>query len=258
MVKMLFEGKNLANCDFWTKSDPYLILSRPKKGDHEFKKVRKTETIKNNLNPKWKLLYISLSELCDSDLSLPLRLTVFDEDRNSHDDLIGEAESSLQQLINCSVSGGVIVLKLGEKKRGELYIRECEIEDCSNDVMTRKLSQSQASYPERKSSTASMFGHSQPPSHAPSCVDGQYQQPQQQMYSSQHQLPQLPPAQPHYPPMQPQYPTCLPQYDAQQTFPSPAFSHGQPPMQPGSQMYNFPAIPEDPTDTRPQSIWINR
>ena len=39
MVKMLFEGKNLANCDFWTKSDPYLILSRPKKGDHEFKKV---------------------------------------------------------------------------------------------------------------------------------------------------------------------------------------------------------------------------
>ena len=221
--------------------------------------VRKTETIKNNLNPKWKLLYISLSELCDSDLSLPLRLTVFDEDRNSHDDLIGEAESSLQQLINCSVSGGVIVLKLGEKKRGELYIRECEIEDCSNDVMTRKLSQSQASYPERKSSTASMFGHSQPPSHAPSCVDGHFQQPPQQMYSSQHQLPQFPPAQPHYLPMQPQHPTCLPQYDAQQTsYPPPAFSHGQPPLQPGGQMYNFPAIPEDPTDTRPQSIWINR
>merc|ERR1712156_1168891 len=113
------------------------------------------------------------------------------------------AESSLQQLINCSVSGGMIVLKLGEKKRGELYIRECGIEDCSNDVMSRKLSQSQASYPERKSSSASMFGHSQPPSHAPSCVDGQY--------------------------MQPQYPACLPQYDAQQTsYPPPALSQGQP------------------------------
>ena len=45
MVKMLFEGKNLANCDFWTKSDPYLILSRPKKGDHEFKKVNMAEAL---------------------------------------------------------------------------------------------------------------------------------------------------------------------------------------------------------------------
>lgn len=30
MVKILFEGRNLADCDFFTKSDPYLILSRPK------------------------------------------------------------------------------------------------------------------------------------------------------------------------------------------------------------------------------------
>ena len=47
MVKMLFEGKNLANCDFWTKSDPYLILSRPKKGAHEFKKVNMAEAFCN-------------------------------------------------------------------------------------------------------------------------------------------------------------------------------------------------------------------
>ena len=29
-MKILFEGRNLADCDFFTKSDPYLILSRPK------------------------------------------------------------------------------------------------------------------------------------------------------------------------------------------------------------------------------------
>ena len=39
MVKIRFEGKNLANCDFWTKSDPYLILSRPKRGGYDFTKV---------------------------------------------------------------------------------------------------------------------------------------------------------------------------------------------------------------------------
>ena len=40
MVKIRFEGKNLADCDFWTKSDPYLVLSRPaSKGAYDFKKV---------------------------------------------------------------------------------------------------------------------------------------------------------------------------------------------------------------------------
>ena len=42
MVKIRFEGKNLADCDFFTKSDPYLVLSRPaSKGVYEFKQVKK-------------------------------------------------------------------------------------------------------------------------------------------------------------------------------------------------------------------------
>ena len=41
MVKIRFEGKCLANCDFFTKSDPYLILSRPiTKGAYDFKQVK--------------------------------------------------------------------------------------------------------------------------------------------------------------------------------------------------------------------------
>ena len=45
MVKIRFEGKNLANCDFFTKSDPYLILSRPAyKGVYDFKQVNKSKS----------------------------------------------------------------------------------------------------------------------------------------------------------------------------------------------------------------------
>ena len=40
MVKIKFEGKNLANCDFWTKSDPYLQISRPPRAGSGFKKVK--------------------------------------------------------------------------------------------------------------------------------------------------------------------------------------------------------------------------
>ena len=40
MVKILFEGKKLADLDFWTKSDPYLVISRPSsKGEYDFKQV---------------------------------------------------------------------------------------------------------------------------------------------------------------------------------------------------------------------------
>ena len=40
MVKIRFEGKNLADLDFFTKSDPYLVLSRPaSKGSYDFKQV---------------------------------------------------------------------------------------------------------------------------------------------------------------------------------------------------------------------------
>ena len=31
MVRLRFEGRNLEDLDFWTKSDPYLALSRPAK-----------------------------------------------------------------------------------------------------------------------------------------------------------------------------------------------------------------------------------
>ena len=36
--------------------------------------VRKTETVMNNLNPDWKLLYIPLAELCDEDFNMPLKV----------------------------------------------------------------------------------------------------------------------------------------------------------------------------------------
>ena len=36
MVKIRFEGRNLADCDFWTKSDPYLLIKRPPRAGSGF------------------------------------------------------------------------------------------------------------------------------------------------------------------------------------------------------------------------------
>jgi len=276
MVKIRFEGKCLANCDFFTKSDPYLILSRPiTKGAYDFKQVRKTETIKNNLNPSWKLIYISMSELCDKDLSLPIRITVFDYDHNSHDDLIGQTETTLRDLMNHSASGAPLSLKIGEKKRGELLVRQCETEDTSSDILTRKMSMT--NYPQRKGSNASVRGFS-----PPSQVDGpslNYNQPQQ-MYPShmeptpqyQHMYPSHMQPTPQY--QQPQFepiqevhrPHLGNQQPAMSNYQQPHINYQQPPMTstfqnhpppPYQQPSTFQAFPDDPTDQRPQSIWIN-
>jgi len=238
MVKIRFEGKNLANCDFWTKSDPYLILSRPKRGGYDFTKVRKTETIRNNLNPSWKLLYIPLSELCDDDLSMPLKMTVFDEDRNSHDDLIGVAEVTLQQLMNFSVSGTPVILKIGEKKRGEVYVRECDIEDLTTHNLVRKMSAS--SYPERKPSQVSI-----PPQEA---IIPEHQPPQTTFHNIQPHF-----SAPQYHHQQHQYHPQQPQYHPQQ--PQPMYN-GYLPQEHQPPYFQQPQFPEDPTDSRPPSIWL--
>lgn len=87
MVRLSLSGRGLADLDFWTKSDPFLTLSRPNRSGTGLVQLRKTETIMNNLNPDWKLLYIPLAELCDADLNMPLRIDVYDEDKSSrHDD----------------------------------------------------------------------------------------------------------------------------------------------------------------------------
>lgn len=101
MVKLLFQGRNLADLDFWSKSDPYLVLSRLSKSGEKFIKVRKTEIIKNNLNPEWKILYLPLMELCDGDYYMRLKIDVWDFDYNSPDDLIGQAEvQKFRQMLN--------------------------------------------------------------------------------------------------------------------------------------------------------------
>jgi len=73
MVRLKFSGRGLADLDFWTKSDPFLTLSRPNRRKDGLVQIRKTETIMNNLNPDWKLVYVSLSELCDNDFNMILK-----------------------------------------------------------------------------------------------------------------------------------------------------------------------------------------
>ena len=217
------------------------------------------------MNPSWKLIYISMSELCDNDDSLPIRLTVFDKDHNSHDDVIGQTETTLRDLMGHSASGAPLVLKIGDKRRGELYVRQCEAENTQ-----RKISNS--SYPERKASNASLHNFSAPA--PPQCYSQPPQPhlaPPQEVYRPHLTNEQPPMGNSFCPPtMSYQQPQHLPQMNYLQ----PQVNYHQPQMNfqqaqtnyqqmnfqqaPIPQHSTFPSFPEDPTDQRPQSIWINQ
>ena len=215
-----------------------------------YSQVRRTETVWNNLNPSWAVLYIPTTELCDDNFQLPLTIEVFDEDRNSRNDLIGRVELTLSDLQNLANTSSPVILTKGPKNRGQLLVTECQIEAPSSE---RERKESLTAYPpSRRESTYSMLGE-----FAHSRTDLELQ-------ADAHQL--LGQGQEHCPAYQP-----IPQYNY-----NPAYQHvqpppaGLPPYQPaqggpyptpspmGFATFpgNFPpTIPEDPTDTRPSYAW---
>ncbi|KAK1380618.1 GTPase activating protein 1 [Heracleum sosnowskyi] len=82
-------GINLAIRDA-VSSDPYVVLSM---GRQKFK----THVINDNCNPEWN----DELTLSVKDLSLPVKLTVYDKDVFSIDDKMGEAVVDISDYIQC-------------------------------------------------------------------------------------------------------------------------------------------------------------
>jgi len=87
-------GKQLDNKDGWFgKSDPFAVIERSREGN-EWVAVHKTEVIKNNLNPKWKTLRLSMQKLCNGDIHRPIRFLIYDWEKSGMVILHTELEMS--------------------------------------------------------------------------------------------------------------------------------------------------------------------
>jgi len=226
MVRLKLSGRKLADLDFWTKSDPFLTLSRPSRNGNEFVQLRRTETMWNNLNPDWSLLYVPLCELCDEDHNMPLQIAVYDEDKGTRNDLIGTVEVTLNQLMeSCNNESCFPLVRekdgIHKKKtgRGDIIVRECIIEDVGDP-----LRKSSGSYPERKSSAsypAPTFQQqlnsyqARPNFPAPQWSVGTHQQPPGQTPFYPAQTPGYPAQTPGYPAQTPGYPDQTAGYPTQ-------------------------------------------
>jgi len=208
---------------------------------------------------------------------MPLNLEVYDEDRNSRNDFIGSVQLSLGELQRLSESHSPVILKKGPKERGQLLVTECQIEEPSSDLERKG---SIGAYPSsRRQSTYSspgdlatsqvyqqqavapqLLGQGQPchPLHAAPQLLGQghpHHHPGQYQGGpyGDHNVNSFPPGPPFV-------------FPFNQTGPGP-YTPGPYVPFPGTGPYvptpGYPAptafpptIPEDPSDTRPKSIWL--
>ncbi|MBA0743265.1 hypothetical protein Gogos_005969 [Gossypium gossypioides] len=114
-------GVNLAVRDV-VSSDPYVVIRMGKQ-------KLKTRVIKKNVNPEWNDdLTLSIA-----DLSLPVKLTVYDRDTFSLDDKMGDAEFEIGPLVNAvkmhleGLPNGTIITKVQPSRQNCLSQESCII-----------------------------------------------------------------------------------------------------------------------------------
>ncbi|KAH1071582.1 hypothetical protein AAZX31_03G221700 [Glycine max] len=94
-VEMVLRCTHLDNKDFFSKSDPFLRISRMVETGG-YVPICKTEVIDDNLNPKWKPLCLSVQKFGNKDN--PLLIECFDFNSSGNHVLIGKMQKSVADL----------------------------------------------------------------------------------------------------------------------------------------------------------------
>ncbi|RYR19164.1 hypothetical protein Ahy_B03g063870 isoform H [Arachis hypogaea] len=101
-VELIFRCSDLENRDLFSKSDPFLIISKLVEGGTHIP-ICKTEVIKNDLSPQWKPVFLNIQQVGGKDN--PLILECYNFNTNGKHDLIGKVQKSLAELEKLHASG---------------------------------------------------------------------------------------------------------------------------------------------------------
>jgi Copine/C2 domain len=91
---------------FFSKSDPFFEVSKhiSANGGSSWQVIYRSESIKNNLNPTWKEVTLSMTDLCGGDRNLPILISVFDYESNGKHISMGYFQTNVNALINSKIS----------------------------------------------------------------------------------------------------------------------------------------------------------
>ncbi|XP_068658278.1 protein BONZAI 3-like isoform X2 [Aristolochia californica] len=95
VVEVTFHCSDLEKKDFFSKSDPFLRISRVVESGGSVP-ICKTEVVKNNLNPTWKPVILNMQQFVSKEN--PLILECFDFSNSGNHVLIGKLQTSMAQL----------------------------------------------------------------------------------------------------------------------------------------------------------------
>ncbi|KAG6701552.1 hypothetical protein I3842_08G171000 [Carya illinoinensis] len=126
VVEMMLHCSYLDNKDIFSKSDPFLRISRVVESGGSIP-ICKAEVVNNNLNPKWKSLCLSMQQFGSKDN--PLTIECFDFNSSGKHLLIGGRPGKIHE--GRSGANLTITSHHGHKKvlKGELYVDQfCEKE----------------------------------------------------------------------------------------------------------------------------------
>lgn len=121
VARLRLSGSSLANMDgMFSKSDPYLVISRLREDNTTWTQVHKTEVIDNNLNPNWRAFELPMQQLCNGDHRRPLLLQVYDED-STKSELIGQVQTCVEELMARRGTNFVLHNEQLQRKKGKKY-----------------------------------------------------------------------------------------------------------------------------------------
>jgi hypothetical protein len=151
-VHLTLHAKNLPKKDgFFGRSDPYYrILTQSYSSRDTYIEVYQSEVIENEVNPKWDMATIPSVQVIHRDLNTPVSIKVYDYDRYTKDDLLGEVDTTGHQLAECYRTGKPLTLYKKGKKAGEVSVVLFVVND--NDKLKQIASQAASRTPETRSS----------------------------------------------------------------------------------------------------------
>jgi len=117
-------GRGLKDLDLFSKSDPYVVISRQTQPGGSFVQIRKSETINNNLNPDWKDFLIYESEL-GSGSNDDIQIEVFDDDGKPGKDRNDESIGFVKTRVSSLKAGEILEICSRKKgsKTGKVVVR---------------------------------------------------------------------------------------------------------------------------------------
>lgn len=129
VLRFKMSGVKLRNTEgFLRKSDPFFELVRrdDTAGGATFNTVFRSEVVKDDLSPDWKLASVELSQLCGGDLNFPFFVKIYDYEGSGKHIPMGQFETTANAMAG-SLTETSIPLKVKGKDTGTAVLHKAEI-----------------------------------------------------------------------------------------------------------------------------------